>query len=164
MVHLYSMNNVSDTSLENKSNLYICVQARLKSQIAAVPFFRVVTCRLQHKLPVNDQAERTGRRGTNSFSFLSLSHSFCPPFIFPSDSIDTPIHLLPQSISSDHCMLLPSIHPLNSVLIPSSSSPSLHYALFPFHCYGVGECQPSICSVQKRKGKKETYASHTTTV
>lgn len=53
-------------------------------------------------------------------SYLSLFHPFCLTFIFLSDSIDTSIHLLPHSITSHHCMTLPSIHPFHLPLTPSS--------------------------------------------
>ena len=70
---------------------------------------------------VNDDMEQANKEGTNHIIHLLLFHSLCPPFFFLSDSIDTTINLLPHSITSLYCMPLPSIHPLNLTLIPSSS-------------------------------------------
>lgn len=75
-------------------------------------------------LEITTHREQAGKKGTNTSSHLSLFHPFCPTFIFHSDSIDISIHLLPHSITSHRCMILP-LHPsLQSHINPIT--PSIH--------------------------------------
>lgn len=81
----------------------------------------------------DDHTKQTGKEGTNHFPHPSLFYSFCPPFIFLSDSMDTSIHLSPHSITSHHCVLRPTSHPFNLTLIPlfpPSTSVSPHFILW----------------------------------
>lgn len=70
--------------------------------------------------------ERKGQITTHPH--LSLSHPFCPTFIFLSGSIGVSIHLLPHSITPQHRMILSSIRPFN---LPHAQQ-SLHPPLTQF--------------------------------
>lgn len=75
--------------------------------------------RLGNALKWSHSTGSWGGRKSPAYSHLSLFHPFCPTFILFSDSIDTSIHLWAHSITSRHCMSLPTIHPFNLPFVPS---------------------------------------------
>lgn len=95
-------------------------------------FYFVLMSSLNTSLLWTITQSRQERKGqiTLSSSHLSLFYSSCPLFIFLSDFIDISINLLPHSITSHHCMLLPLYPSLQSH--PSLIVPSIHLSITYF--------------------------------
>ena len=115
--------------------------AKTCAEFASVPLNRSVLISVGHRTKVSwhvpsshvhpersHPADRRAGGGTDHLSHRSHPSFPCPLFISLSYSINTPIHLIPHSITSTHCMPLPTIHLFSLTLIPlfpSSASPSL---------------------------------------
>lgn len=83
---------------------------------------------------VNDHRRRQEWKGEITSLTFPIFHSFILSVLHSSSSysINASIHLIPHSITSHHWMLLPSVHPLNLTLIPSTLSSRHFPSSLPF--------------------------------